>query len=864
MSSPPRTTTAKSAKRAGPLTKGYQLKANVYDELLGPDRTMRAHWRKLMESLDRMDPGEFGHRWQRAETMLQENGINFNVFADTEQRVRPWSLDPVPFVISQQEWRALEDGLLQRVRLLNHVLKDIYGRQSLLLDGSIPSTLVVGNPHFLRACHGIAVPQGVYLNFMAIDLARAPDGRWWVLSDRTQAPAGAGFALENRIVVSGTLPEIYRESQVLRLAPFFQALHRHLISVAGRDDPHIVLLTPGPSRDTYFEHSYLARYLGFSLVEGADLTVRDDKVYLKTLGGLQQVDVILRHLADDDCDPLELRADSWLGVTGLVQAVRAGNVVMANALGSSIVQCEAFLALMPALSRQILGEELKLPNVATWWCGEETARDYAFEHFDELFLRPTFHRRTQRKVDFEPAVGMDLAAERKAQIRERMAAQGYDYTVQELIQASTVPTFHEGVLQPGPLVLRVFVAASGDDFVVMPGGLARIMHSPDTRAAAMKRGGESKDTWVLSPAPVAQVTLIGTSSGPVQLRRTGRDLPSRTADNLYWLGRYAERTEGTLRTLRALIKRLSADLANTATMPVVRRLLAIMVEYGQVSSPAVEEAVAGKLDSLEKSLAKILYDPRCPNGLHDVLRNFQSTAGLVRDRLSVDAWVTLNRLHQDRALQQPGSTTLEVGAALNALNGQILTLSAFAGMEMENMTRTYGWQFLDMGRRMERAQHMVEVLKTMLLSGAADQPGVLELLLELADSFMTYRSRYLAAPQLAPVLDLLLADETNPRSVGFQVAAIERHIENLPRDPDRAGLTKKQRMIRELRTRLQVCDIEHLATPDKNGKLAALTELFKRLEDELPALSERIAYVYFTHAEVARPAHVFRAGSSSP
>lgn len=863
MSSTPRTTSPKAAKRAGSLIKGYQLKANVYDELLGPDRAMRVHWRKLMDSLEKMDAGEFGHRWQRAETMLQENGINFNVFADTEQRVRPWSLDPVPFVISQQEWRTLEEGLLQRVRLLNHVLRDIYGPQTHIRDGSIPSTLVVGNPHFLRACHGIAVPNNTYLNFMAIDLARAPDGRWWVLSDRTQAPAGAGFALENRIVVSGTLPEIYRESQVLRLAPFFQALHRHLISVAGRDDPHIVLLTPGPSRDTYFEHSYLARYLGFSLVEGADLTVRDDKVYLKTLGGLQEVDVILRHLADDDCDPLELRADSWLGVTGLVQAVRAGNVVMANALGSSIVQCEAFLAFMPQLCRQVLGEDLKLPNVATWWCGEPDARAYTLEHFDSLFVRPTFHRRIQRKVDFEPMVGAEFTPERKTQTQERLNLHGYDYTTQELIDVSTVPTFHDGTLHPGPLVLRVFVAASGDDFVVMPGGLARIMHSADTRAAAMKRGGESKDTWVLSSAPVAPVTLIGAPSGPVQLRRTGRDLPSRTADNLYWLGRYAERTESLVRTLRALIRRLSADLASTATMPVVRRLLDIMVEYGQVSSPTVEEAVAGKLDTLEKSLAMILYDPRCPNGLHDNLRNLQRTAGLVRDRLSVDAWVTLNRLHQDRSLQ-PGQATLEVGAALNALNGQILTLSAFAGMQMENMTRTYGWQFLDMGRRMDRAQHMVEVLKTMLLSGAADQPGMLELLLELADSFMTYRSRYLAAPQLAPVLDLLLVDDTNPRSIGFQVAAIERQIEALPRDPDRAGLSKKQRMVRQLRTLLQVCDVEALAAPDKNGRLTALAELFKQLETELPALSERIAQIYFSHAEVARPAHVFRAGTSTP
>jgi uncharacterized alpha-E superfamily protein len=596
------------------------------------------------------------------------------------------------------------------------------------------------------------------------------------------------------------------------------------------------------------------------LVEGADLTVRDDKVYLKTLGGLQQVDVIVRHLADDDCDPLELRADSWLGVTGLVQAVRAGNVVMANALGSSLVQCEALMAFMPGLCNRLMGSELKLPSVATWWCGQEPERRHVLEHFDELLIRQTFHRRIKKPHDIEPTVGAEVVAEKKGAVRGLIARQGHEFVAQELMRVSTAPSWRDGRLQPGPLVLRTYVAANGNDFMVLPGGLARVVHSDDTRAAAMSRGSDSKDIWVLSPTAAPVTTLLGSTSAPVQLRRTGRDLPSRIADNLYWLGRYAERTESTLRALRSLIKRLSADAATISAMPVVRRLLDIMVEYGQVSSPAAQEAASGKLASLERSLAMILYDPRCPNGMHDILRNLLRTAALVRDRLSIDAWITLNRLHQDPAFKAQAEPTLEIGAALTALNSQILTLSAFAGMEMENMTRTYGWAFLDMGRRMERAQHMVEILRTTLLSKEAEEPGVLELLLELADSFMTYRSRYLATPQLAPVLDLLLVDETNPRSVGFQIACIEHHIDNLPREPDRPGLTKKQRMIKQLRTVLQVSDIEGLATAGKDGARKELAALFNVLGKELPALSERIAHIYFSHAEVARPAHVFRAG----
>ncbi|MGD9536128.1 MAG: circularly permuted type 2 ATP-grasp protein [Alphaproteobacteria bacterium] len=849
---------AKPAEPADALIRNYRPDGAAYDELLTPDRVMRPQWQKLIGFLESLDAAALAHRWQRAARMLNENGINFNVFADTEQRIRPWSLDPLPLVIPHEEWRALEAGLLQRARLLNLILKDLYGPQTLLRDGTIPAALVVGNPHFLRACHGIDISGGTYLHFIAFDLARAPDGGWWVLNDSTQAPAGAGFALENRIVVSNTLPELYRDSQVLRHAPFFQAMHRNLVRSAPREDPHIVLLTPGPSRDTYFEHSYLARYLGYSLVEGADLTVRDDRVYLKTLGGLQQVDVIVRHLADDKCDPLELRGDAEGGVVGLVQAVRARNVVVANALGSGLVRCDALMAFMPGLCRKLLDADLMLPNVATWWCGHADAGTFALNNFDRLLVKPTFYNGMPRHNDIEPTVGADFTPDLKALVRARIQSHGYDYVAQELITVSTTPSFSDGHLKPGPFVLRAYVAASGDDFVALPGGLVRVIQSHDTRAAEMSRGGDTKDAWVLSTAPVGMVSLLGGTNGHVALRRTGRDLPSRTADNLYWLGRYAERAESTLRMLRGLVKRLSAD-SRLASMPVMRRLLDILVKYGQVSPPDAEAAVAGRPESLEQSLSTILYDPQCPNGVHEALRNLQRTASLVRDRLSIDAWITLNRLQHDHGPQtRPGR--LEVGAALGALNEQILTLSAFAGMEMENMTRSYGWVFLDMGRRMERAQHMVELLKTTLLPVESDEPGVLDLLLELADSFMTYRSRYLAQPQLAPVLDLILADESNPRSVGFQIAAIERHIESLPGEPDRPGLSRKQRLIKQLRMRLQVADVEQLAKADGRGYRDDLAALLDALATELPSLSERIAHIYFSHAELARPAHLFRAG----
>jgi uncharacterized circularly permuted ATP-grasp superfamily protein len=430
--------------------------AAAYDELSADGVTPRPHWIHLMESLREIGPEELGRRWSRAERRIRENGITYNIYSDPLGANRPWRIDIVPLLISADEWRFIEAGIIQRAQLLSLVLEDLYGSQDLVAQGHFPAALLYANPAFLRPLVGVPVPAHSYLHMLAVDLARSPDGQWWVLADRTQAPSGSGYALENRTIVSDVLPNLFRTSNVLRLAPFFRAQREALTSLSQRNNPRIVLLTPGPLNETYFEHSYIARYLGFTLVEGADLTVRDRCVYLKTVDGLEQVDVILRRVDDSFCDPLELRSESLLGVPGLVDAIVAGNVKVANALGSGLIETAAVMPFLPGLSRHLLGEKLKLPSVATWWCGQEYALDWVLNHLDSVVVKPAFP-----SLGMEPVFGAELPKAEKGKFAEKLRAHPHEYVAQEQIALSTAPVWDNGRLNSRGLVLRTYVLNTG-------------------------------------------------------------------------------------------------------------------------------------------------------------------------------------------------------------------------------------------------------------------------------------------------------------------------------------------------------------------------------------------------------------------
>ncbi|HEX2353606.1 MAG TPA: circularly permuted type 2 ATP-grasp protein, partial [Xanthobacteraceae bacterium] len=495
-----------SAADLEPLLAGYRPLSGIFDEMMDRHGRVRAHWQPLLAMFARLGPQELSRRFSAADRHLHESGVFYRVYEDASGAERPWPLSHVPLLINGSEWQMLKAGLIQRAELHEAVLADAYGPANLVRERRLPAAVIAGNPEFLRPLVGVAPAGGAHLRFYAVDVGRSPAGHWWVLRDRTQAPSGSGYALENRIALSRAMPDVYRALKVERLAPFFQAFQAELSALKRQDDSRVCVLTPGPMSETYFEHAYLARYLGFLLVEGEDLTVRDDGVFIRTVSGLRRAEVLVRRLDSDFADPLELNARSRLGVPGLVQAVRDGKVVMANALGSGVVEARALLSFLPALSPAVLGCDRALPNVATWWLGQARARDEVIDRLDEMVIASAFVGDLPGHGEQREVLGATLEPEARARILEQIAHRGVDFVAKEAVALSTTPIWRDGRLEPRPFTLRLFLARTADGWRVMPGGFVRVANDVDARAVSLQRGGSTGDAWVLSDAPVAETT----------------------------------------------------------------------------------------------------------------------------------------------------------------------------------------------------------------------------------------------------------------------------------------------------------------------------------------------------------------------
>jgi uncharacterized circularly permuted ATP-grasp superfamily protein/uncharacterized alpha-E superfamily protein len=792
-----------------------------YDELTDDHGGMRAHWRPLIDRL-RADesPDAVRRSLELTRRLIVENGVTYNVYADPQGADRPWALDSLPFVLPEAEWQEIEAGVAQRARLLNALLADIYGPQRLIAEGHIPAELPYGHPNYLWPCQGLKPLGGNWLHVYAADLARAPDGRWWLLADRTQAPSGAGYALENREILEQVHPEAIPEMGVRRVRGFFGTLREMLLSAdrerAGRNGeaPLAVILTPGPYNETYFEHAYLARQLGMPLVEGHDLTVRGDTVYLKTLGGLRRVHAILRRLDDDFCDPLELRGDSALGVPGLLGSLRAGRVMVSNALGTGVLESAAWLGFLPPVAERLIGEKLLLPEVATWWLGEKPALEYVLANLDRLVIKPTYPN--QR---FEPMFGRDFEGRAREILVERLRNRPYAYVAQEHVRLSQAPVWKPGTkaeLASRALTIRVYAVNTPEGIRVMPGGLARIANETAADVVSTQRGGGAKDVWVLSrEAP--EEAGIGSTGRFASFQRQDY-LPSRLVENLYWLGRYTVRAENDARLLlRTLGARSDARVWHHARQ--------ICRDLGAVS-PDLE-----------------IYDAlrsRDAPGLQSV-RHLAWCASQVRNRLSARYWRGVVGLQ--RQMQEAVATR---GSSRETYERALLSLAALAGFSEEDMMHDEGWRLMRLGRRIERMQFVAGILARQMAGGHATRPETVEWLLDVCDSTPIYRARYVGAPRLSQMLNLLLYDDGHPMALVFLRRAIDRDLDELARTLE--GETERG-----------VADVP-LLPADIAGKLdaagdegeetrATIADELLRISASAAGLSDRISRRYFALIE---------------
>nr|WP_255699960.1 circularly permuted type 2 ATP-grasp protein [Jiella avicenniae] len=767
------------------------LAANGRDEMIAPDGRIRPHYAPLMAKLGAMPEAELARRFASSRQYLSEAGVFHRVYGEGSEQSHDWPLGHPALVIDRAEWAELSAGLVQRAGFLEALLADLYGERRVIADGVLPGILLGRNPEFLRPLADQAGIGAPLLSFIAVDLGRGPDGRWWVLGDRTQAPSGAGFALENRVATSKAFPDVSRALNVERLAGFFRRFREMLFALGGPERARIGLLTPGPHNETYYEHAYLARYLGLLLLEGGDLVVHDDRAEVRTVDGFQPIRVLWRRLDADFCDPLELFGGSRIGTPGLARAVRSGALTLVNALGSGILETPALLAFQKPLARALVGEDLTLPTIATWWCGQEKIRRFVEENAARLQLGPAFPGAPPFPVMGETATRPDAGGRKvPASTSEGVALVG-----QEIAALSTTPVWGRKGLEPRPVTLRAFLMRDEDGWHVMPGGFARVADSRDARVISMQRGGGSIDVWIGSDTAAKPVTLLG-QNGDRFARRLPGALPARAADNLFWLGRYAERGEVAARLLRLHAARAGEGWSEGE---LEARIATILEDYG------VE-----------------IDGGRPERGLLALARQAADTASRIRERFSPDAW---------RTLKDVVALILEAIAEKDedvvGLTSSVLThLSGFAGLAHENMYQFTGWRFMQCGRALERGQATAATVSALL---AAEPPaGALEAILTFTDSSVTYRRRYSVDLSEETVVDLAVLDPLNPRSLAFQVNTLAEVTSALPgvhlgETPDLL-----LRRLARLKVRLQTADAGEVDTAFLDrivGDLALISDL---------------------------------------
>ena len=812
----------------------------VWDELRGEDDALRPAWQRFAEALPPLPDGQevaddLDRRVGQVAQRIRLDGVTHNVFGDGGVASRPWSLEVLPLLIEPADWAAIEDGVRQRAELLDLALADLYGPQRLLHEGLLPPALLLRHPGWLRPMVGVQPPAGMRLFIVAFDLARGPDGRWWLVAQRTQGPSGLGYVLHNRLVISRQFPEAFRDLRVQHIASSYRrlldTLEQTARGVAGPASPRIVLLTPGPYAETYFEHAYLARYLGLPLVEGGDLTVRGEHLFLKTVEGLEPVHGVLRRLDDDWCDPLELRPDSALGVPGLMQAVRAGTVVMANALGSAFLETPAVQGFLPGIARRLTGENLRLPSLPTWWCGEAAAWQDVAPEIKSMIVRSTFPR-DGRTSQVHEAHDAAIEADPDA------------WTVQGRLRFARAPIWGSGVVTPRPAMVRVYaIADGGGHWHVLPGGMTRVARREDS-SVSMQRGGSSLDTWVLTDGAVDTFSMLPQRLAVDDIVARRQPVSSRTGENLFWLGRYTERTEQLVRLARATLLLIGAD--GEGSPAVLNALSALAVRSG-LAPPGVPTLVQSQ-HLFERALLASLSNRHPAKGAVSIAYNLDAlerASMVLRERLSAEQWGLLRSMGEGfaQALDSAGGELPTLPQVLPALDRLALQLAAVTGAQTDRMTRDHGWRLLTVGRLLERLIGLARAMEAFVQAHALGSAAGVELLLELFDSVITFRARYQRHEDLLALADLLVLDSANPRAFAGVLRRLRTELGKLPGSPDTL-----QPFLAMLPAEGAGLTLEALRGADDTAIAGQLQALSARLADTAAALADGVGQRYFTLA----------------
>jgi uncharacterized circularly permuted ATP-grasp superfamily protein/uncharacterized alpha-E superfamily protein len=825
------------------LTEGYFSNPKVLDECFTSDGAARDSWKNLLGNLDHLSASELKIRHQELLKQLQENGVTYNVYGDNSGLQRPWLLDTIPLIVSAAEWRTMERGMKQRAYVLNKLLEDIYGERVLLKKGIIPPELIYSHPGFLRPCDKIKLPGETQLTLYSADLSRGPDGKVWVIKDRAQAPSGMGYALENRSALSRIAPELFQQYHVAKLGGFFNSMMRALIQIApqGKENPRIVLLTPGPRNETYFEHAFLASYLGITLVQGEDLLMRDSFVWIKTVEGLEKVDIILRRVDDTFCDPLELREDSQLGIPGLLQAVRKGNVVVANPLGSSILENTGLMAFMHGAFNYFLGEDPIIPMIATWWCGQKKEMDYVIANIDTLVIKTT-----ERMSGFKTVMGSQLSKAQKEDLIRKIRFEPFRYVGQEEVAFSTSPVFTKEKLEPRFSVLRSYLVAGKDGYEMMRGGLTRCSPEKGSFLVSNQDGGISKDTWVEATYKDSAPSRINAT--PDMKRKAV--LPSRAAENLFWVGRYTQRVIRTSRFIRIPLRNLTqTGYLNTTNDSGSLKVLLQTVTHLTDTYPGFVDDAEDELKNPLLEIHQLICDSNKQGSVLFTLGNLLRAMYAARDRWTVDSWRIIDEIENIRrriAAVEPDGIR-HIFSLLDQLTGGLLS---FSEMTRQSMYRSDGRIMYRMGQLIEEILMELAQYKS-ILAFEQDESAefqLLEALLLSNQNLSSYRSVYRTSLNVVPAVDLLFLNSQNPTSIISQLEGLLKYSRALAQKDGGTNDNEISRLVFECYSKVRLMSISELVkAEEKTGHREAFDEFCGTLQNLISVISTKLSSNYFSH-----------------
>lgn len=821
----------------------YSVPAGLLDEVHAADGSVRPQWRYLLDSFRDLGPAVLDQREEKIRRILRDDGATYNLHGGESRTGNAWELDAAPNIIGSEDWAHIESGLLERAELFNLILRDLYGPRTLLRHSVLPPEALFSHNGFLRACQGIQLPGEHQLILHAVDMVRRPDGSMCVLSDRTQAPNGAGYVLENRTVMSRVFPSIYRESHVHRIASFYQRLRLKLTSLSPTDDPPcIALLTHGDQDETRFEYAYLANYLGLPLVQSGDLVVRNGFLWMKSLDGLTRVDVLLRQVDDLYCDPVELRSDSRRGVPGLLEVIRSGRVAVVNPLGCGVLENPVLLKFLPQISRALLGREPRLSSVKTYWCGDQQDLAFVTANIRQLIIKPIF-----RGSGVASVWGGDLGKEQQAELLARINRNPYQFVGQERLDKAHLPTFTDRALVPRPFILRTFSIAADSSYMVMPGGMTRIGQNPGGGVISMQSTSPSKDTWVTATEPEHFVqSEAATDSLDLNIEPAALSLPSRVVENLYWMGRYAERGEAGLRLLRTVFVLLNGEEPINLE---AKRILLQAVTKVTGTLPGFMDAADTLLDAPDEELLQVIRNGSRVGSIKSTLNSMLASAQESKELLSTDTLRVINDLYDELDSMDSALAGGLASAPEEALDPLVTGLVALSGLMQENMVRSVGWRFMELGKRVERAKHIITTLRVLTapVAGEADRSTLLIALLTTMDVAITYRRRGRQRAGIELGLELVMLDPGNPRSLLFQLERLQHHLMELPgmKRGSRA-LEEEERTLLAVTSQLKLARLPELLAID-NGKRPAMEALLSQLEDQLANFNTLISDKHFDH-----------------